>query len=98
MLFFGSALRNSDFSRQTPWFLILDVFSVLVRARHALFRGAASFTVFLNFLLTGTWPKSSLGATSVLNEIFKFCRKFVDHRMPLHHSPGFWHNFGTHRE
>ena len=72
MLFFGSALQNPDVSRQTPWFLlILAGFSVCVRVRHALFRGAASFIAFLHFLLTGTWPKSCLGAMSVLNETFK---------------------------
>ena len=85
MLFYGSVLRHHDFSGQTPWFLsILAVCSVLLRVRHALFREAASFTVFLHFLLTGTWLKSCLGATSVKN-----CQNFVDHRIPLHHSPLF---------
>ena len=85
MLFFGSVLQNHDLSRQTSWFLsILAVFFVFARVRHALSRGAASFTVFLHFLLTGTGPKSCLGATSVLNEIFKVCQKFVDHWMPLY--------------
>ena len=69
--------KNHDFSRQTPWFLsILAVFAISLRVRHALSRGAASFTVFLHFLLTRTWPKSCLSATSVLNEFFKMMSNF----------------------
>ena len=44
---------------------------------------AASLTVFQHFLLTGTSPKSCLGATSDFNEVFKKCQIFVDNRMPL---------------
>ena len=51
--------------------LILVVFLVFLRARHVLSCGAASLSVFVHFLLTGTWPKSCLGATSVLNEFFR---------------------------
>ena len=59
-------------SRETPWILLISaVFFVFLRARHVLSRGAASLTVFSHFLLTGTWPKSCLGATSVLNKFYK---------------------------
>ena len=57
--------------------------SLSILAIVSLFRGAASFTVFPYFLLTGTSPKSCLGATSDLNEYFKKRQNFVDYRMPL---------------
>ena len=78
MMFLGSALQNKDFCEQTPCFLFaLAGFTVYTRDRLNLFRGASSFTVFQHFLLTGTSPKSCLGATSVLNdEFFKNGVKF----------------------
>ena len=88
--FFGSVLQNPDFSRQTPWFFAnLSCFScVCTRSSRSLSislslslsRRAAPFTVFVHFLLRGTWPESCLGATSVSKETFKSCQKFVDHR------------------
>ena len=72
MIFLGSALQNLDFCGQTPCFLLAFAsFTVYTCDRLALFLGAASFTVFQHFLLTGTSPKSCLGAKSVLNELFK---------------------------
>ena len=76
MLFFGSALRNPDFSRQTPGFLLNLVVFLSSSAFVTLFHRAASSTVFLHFLLTDTWPESCLGATSLLNEIFKIVSEF----------------------
>ena len=72
MMFVGSALQNLNFCGQTPWFLFaLASFTVYTCVRLALFRRAASLTVFQHFLLTCTSPKSCLIATSVLNEFFK---------------------------
>ena len=58
--------KNHDLSNQTPWFLsfLAVFFSVFLRVRHALSRGGF-FSVFLHFLLTGTWPKSCLGVLNV---------------------------------
>ena len=88
MLYCGSVLQNQNFSRQKPWIQPICFLLDILRACHTFFarslsRGASLF-VSLCFLLTGTWPKSCLGATSVLNEVFKMCQNFVDHGMPLH--------------
>ena len=48
------------------------------------FRAGTVLAISLCFLLTGTLPKPCSSATSVLNEFFKICQNFVDHRMTLH--------------
>ena len=56
----------------------------------SLSRGA-SLPTSLWFLLTGSWPKSCFGATSVLNDFcHNRCQILVDPRMSLQHSQGFW--------
>ena len=82
-----SAGKHRGFSLFAVFFL---PFTCLSRFFHSLslslslsLSRGASLSVSLCFLLTGTWPKSCLGATSVLNEFFQ---NFVDHRMPLHYN------------
>ena len=57
--------------QRSSWIQPRAGFTVDSRTRLALFRGAASFTVFQHFLLRGTSLKPCLRATSVLNELFK---------------------------
>ena len=74
-----------EFCGQIPWIWhVLAGFTVNAICCLALSLSQGGFfDRFSNLLLTGTSPKSCLGATSDLDEFFKTCQIFVDNRMPL---------------